>query len=118
MFQSDSDNYLMEIQEYAFQNCTSLTSLPVLPTQLFEAAAVFALFAVLLLAYRRYAMSRPGVVAGCYFVGYAFIRFGLEYLRGDPRAAIGPFSISQSISLVLLFGGFSLMAVAFSRKKR
>ena len=93
-------------------------SLPVLPTQLFEAAAVFALFAVLLLAYRRYAMSRPGVVAGCYFAGYAFIRFGLEYLRGDPRAAIGPFSISQSISLVLLFGGFSLMAVAFSRKKR
>ena len=97
---------------------TSSASLPVLPTQLFEAAAVFALFMVLLVLYRRYAESRPGLITGCYFAGYAFIRFGLEYLRGDPRAAIGPFSISQTISLILLFGGFSLMAVAFSRKKR
>ena len=88
-----------------------------LPTQLFEAAAVLALFAVLFVLYRRFAMSRPGFVTGCYFPGYALVRFALEYLRGDPRAAVGPLSISQTISLILLFGGISLVAVAFSRKK-
>ena len=33
------------------------------------------------------------------------IRFGIEVLRGDPRATVGPFSISQTISLVLLLAG-------------
>ena len=97
---------------------SAAASLPVLPTQLFEAVAVLALFAVLLWLYRRFAQTRPGLVTGCYFVGYAFVRFGLEYLRGDPRAAVGPLSISQTISLGLLAGGFSLMVVAFSRRKR
>lgn len=73
-------------------------SLPVLPTQLFEAAANVALFAVLFMFYRRF---RGGTVA-LYLVGYAVIRFSMEYLRGDPRAAVGPFSISQTISLALL----------------
>lgn len=73
-------------------------SLPVLPTQLFEAAANAALFAVLFMFYRRF---RGGTVA-LYLVGYAVIRFSMEYLRGDPRAAVGPFSISQTISLALL----------------
>ena len=87
------------------------SSLPVLPTQLFEAAAVFALFLVLLAVYWRtyVAAGRPrrsGLPTGCYFIGYAIVRFGMEFLRGDPRAAIGPFSISQAISLgMLLLGG-------------
>ena len=96
---------------------TATASLPVLPTQLFEAAAVLALFAVLLFLYHRFAQTRPGLTTGAYFVGYALERFALEYLRGDPRAAVGPLSISQTISLGLLLGGFSLIAVAFSRKK-
>ena len=75
---------------------------PVLPTQLFEAAALLVLFAALLVIYRRY----RAYTAGVYFMGYAVIRFGMEYLRGDPRAAVGPFSISQTISLaMLLLGG-------------
>ena len=85
---------------------TAQKSLSVLPTQLFEAAANLALFAVLLLFFRRF---RRGTMA-LYFIGYAFVRFGMEYLRGDPRAAIGPFSISQTISLALLAAG---VAVAF-----
>lgn len=92
-------------------------SLPVLPTQLFEAAAVLALFVVLFLLYRRYWQRLPGFVMGCYFVGYACIRFGIEVLRGDPRAAVGPFSISQTISLGLLLAGGALIVVAFRRGK-
>ena len=70
---------------------------PVLPTQLFEAAALLALFALLYALYRRFRRYTAGV----YLVGYAVIRFGLECLRGDPRAAVGPLSIAQTISLGL-----------------
>ena len=52
---------------------------------------------------------------GVYLVGYALIRFGLEALRGDPRAAIGPFSIGQAISLALLLAGAAFAAAAFRR---
>ena len=50
-----------------------------------------------------------GITAALYLVGYAVIRFVMEYLRGDPRAAVGPFSISQTISLVLFSVGFVLL---------
>lgn len=89
-------------------------SLPVLPTQLFEAAANAALFAVLFMFYRRF---RGGTVA-LYLVGYAVIRFSMEYLRGDPRAAVGPFSISQTISLALLGIGVALAVGCSVRRLR
>ncbi len=82
---------------------SAVKSLPVLPTQLFEAAALFVLFAVLLtvyLKYRRY-------TAGIYLMGYAAIRFCLEYLRGDPRAVVSTLSIGQTISIgMALLGAF------------
>ncbi len=92
-------------------------SLPVLPTQLFEAAAVLALFVVLMCVFRRMWKARPGFVTGTYLVGYAFVRFGMEFLRGDPRAVVGPLSIGQSISLALLAGGVAFMAISRSRTK-
>ena len=76
----------------------------VLPTQLFEAAALLALFGALMWLWRR-PWRRPGLVLGAYLAGYAVIRFGLETLRGDPRAAVGPFSISQTISICMLAAG-------------
>lgn len=82
------------------------TLVPVLPTQLFEAAALLALFAFLYVLYRR---SRR-FTAGAYLVGYAVIRFGMEFLRGDPRAAVGPLSISQTISVGLAVVGAALLA--------
>ena len=88
--------------------------LPVLPTQLFEAAALLALFAVLLFVYlkwRRY-------TAGIYFMGYAAIRFGLEYLRGDPRAAVGPFSISQTISIAMAVFGAGMLTYELASESR
>ena len=85
----------------------------VLPTQLFEAAALLALFALLMAVYvrcRRY-------TTGIYLIGYAVIRFGMEYLRGDPRAAVGPFSISQTISLAMaVFGALFLFVSARSKR--
>ena len=94
---------------------TAESSLAVLPTQLFEAAALLALFAGLFFLDRR--NRREGLVTGVYLVGYAAIRFALECLRGDPRAAVWIFSISQSISLVLAVFGVAVIAIACSRRK-
>ena len=99
----------------------------VLPTQLFEAAALLALFGVLMWAWRgretgdgrreaRDVRRGDGLIAGLYLCGYAVIRFGIEILRGDPRAAVGPFSISQTISLGMIVIG-SLFIFNAKRKR-
>jgi phosphatidylglycerol:prolipoprotein diacylglycerol transferase len=88
----------------------------VLPTQLFEAAALLALFAALMVLWRRRG-GRDGLILGAYMAGYAVIRFGMEYLRGDPRAAVGPFSISQTISIGLFLAGAATVAYALRRRK-
>ena len=86
----------------------ALRSLPVIPTQLIESAANVILFAVLFTLYPKRHAAR-GFITGCYLISYAVLRFIIEYLRGDPRLAVGPFSISQTISLgLLLLGLFCL----------
>ena len=83
----------------------------VLPTQLFEAAALLALFGGLMWVWfkHRGTETQRGMGSGCvlgfYLCGYAVIRFGIEILRGDPRAAVGPFSISQAISIGMIAVG-------------
>ena len=76
----------------------------VLPTQLFEAAALLVLFAVLLALYLRF---RRGTCAA-YLVGYGVIRFCIEFMRGDPRAAFWGLSIGQVISVCLVAAGAAL----------
>ena len=87
----------------------------VLPTQLFEATALLALFGFLMWLWRKTRGARheaPGIILGAYLCGYAVIRFGIEILRGDPRAAVGPFSISQAISIGMLAAGAFLIGLA------
>ena len=76
----------------------------VLPTQLFEAAALLVLFAVLLALYL---MRRRGTCAA-YLVGYGVIRFVIEFFRGDPRAAFWGLSIGQVISVGIVAAGVAL----------
>lgn len=79
------------------------SSLPVLPVQLFEAALLLVLFAILLFVYLKWRRH----TAAAYLAGYAAIRFATETLRGDPRAAFWGLSISQAIS-----AGMVLVAAA------
>lgn len=79
----------------------AVCSLPVLPTQLFEAASLLILFGILLIVYRR---ARQ-LTAGVYLILYGALRFGLEFLRDDPRAHFGALSIGQAISLGMLILG-------------
>ena len=94
---------------------TAPSALPVLPTQLFEAAAVLCLFAVLLFIFVKNWKSRPGFTTGCYFVGYACIRFGIEFLRDDMRQQVGALSIGQTISIGLLLLGSVFIFVSLLR---
>jgi phosphatidylglycerol:prolipoprotein diacylglycerol transferase len=92
----------------------------VLPTQLFEAAALLALFAALLAFWHRKTFMRgfgEGALTGLYMIGYGVIRFGIEYLRGDPRAAVGPFSISQTISIALIAAGLGFLGISRIRRR-
>jgi len=93
---------------------TAARSLPVIPTQLIEAAGNALLFALLASRYRRWS-DRPGLVVGVYALGYACLRFGVEALRGDPRMPVGPFTISQAISVALAAFGLALVLRARRR---
>ena len=94
----------------------------VLPTQLFEAAALLALFGLLMWVWRGRKAGDgrrgDGLILGLYLVGYAVIRFGIEYLRGDPRAAVGPFSISQAISIGMIVVGVGFIGFAWHHRCR
>ncbi len=91
----------------------AVKSLPVIPTQLIESTVNALLFIMLYKLYPKRHLQR-GLITGCYLVGYATLRFVIEYLRGDPRLAIGPFSISQTISIGILAVG--LACLLYSRK--
>lgn len=91
--------------------------LPVLPTQLFEAAALFLFFLVLLRLQRVSDRVRAGLVAGVYLLGAAVIRFAVEFLRNDPRSMFGWMSIGQLTSAILAIFAIPLIVVAFRRGK-
>jgi len=93
------------------------SSLPVLPTQLFEAAAVLCLFAALTFVFLRNWKKRPGLTTGCYLIGYSSIRFGIEFLRDDMRARVGALSIGQTVSIGLFVLGISFMLVSLLRSR-
>jgi phosphatidylglycerol:prolipoprotein diacylglycerol transferase len=88
---------------------------PLHPSQLYESAAAFLIFAFLLWLLPRKRFQ--GQVALAYVALYSAVRLGLEFLRGDPERGSwfgGALSTSQVISIVLLLA----VAVLFPRVKR
>jgi len=81
---------------------------PRVPVQLYEAGANLLIYGALI----RYASRRPppGGVLAYYLLLYAPVRFGLEFLRGDPRLRWNALSVAQWISLVLFLSGAALWA--------
>ncbi len=81
-------------------------SLPVLPTQLFEAVFELLLFLVMLLLYRKLKKH----FLETYAIGYGVFRFVLEFFRGDDRGATGfLLTPSQLMSILLILGGVLLI---------
>lgn len=84
----------------------------VLPTQLFEAIFLFALFAVLLLILLKY--KRIDLTLLIYLGAYAVFRFIIEYFRGDYRGSFIPgISPSQFQSILMLLAAAALAVYIF-----
>ena len=78
---------------------------PRFPVQLLEAFLNFILFILLLIL-----SKRKISILGVYFVSYSFIRFVLEFLRGDEiRGVFLYLSSSQWISIILFLIGIYLL---------
>lgn len=75
------------------------------PVQLYEAISVGALATALIIFYPKIrAAFRPGAVGFFAIIGYAHLRFALEFLRGDFRGSVlvNWLSTSQFISICVL----------------
>src|SRR5437588_6010507 len=73
---------------------------PLHPTQLYEAGAEL-LILIFLLATERKGRPFAGRTFWLYMLLYAVSRFVIEFFRGDERGAVGIFSTSQFISIIL-----------------
>ena len=85
---------------FAAANVGTPLGVPLYPTQLFEAGAELLILVVLLITERK---GKPfaGRTFWLYMLLYAVSRFIIEFYRGDERGAVGMFSTSQFISIVL-----------------
>ena len=93
----------------AFPHGLPPTTVPVHPTQLYEAAALVPL-AWLLVRWRRH--GRPDLfVLGAYLVLAGTIRFLIEFIRVDVRV-LGPLSVAHIASLAAIVVGLALVARA------
>ena len=86
------------------------------PTQIYSSLCLIFLF-VILRALQRKRLFNGEIFLG-YVVGYAVIRFGLEFLRGDnPKILLG-LTISQLISVVVFAVGLTLFLHRFYQWKK
>jgi prolipoprotein diacylglyceryltransferase len=91
-------------------------SLPVHPVQLYEALLAGALAWVL---HRRFKGSRPtGAASLSLLAGYAVIRFSTEFLRADNKLYAFGLTISQVISVEILFFCAIAVVVRLTRRKK
>jgi phosphatidylglycerol---prolipoprotein diacylglyceryl transferase len=84
------------------------------PTQLYESAAAFLIFFILLAASRR--PHPKGRIFGLFLVLLGIERFLVEIVRAKDDRFLGPFTIAQLISVIAIFVG--LVLVSLSRAQR
>lgn len=89
-------------------------SLPVHPTQIYEALFGIILFTVLLLLRRK--NSTVGLLFFIYFGSYAVFRFFIEYFRGDDRGLLFSLSLPQIFSIVFFIVGFLGVVHVYRRR--
>jgi phosphatidylglycerol:prolipoprotein diacylglycerol transferase len=90
------------------------------PTQVYEAVLNLVLFGVLVrfaLPRAKEGLWRAGGVLAAYVLGYALLRFAVEFLRGDDRGAfVAGLSPSQWVALAA--AAAALAALALRRKSK
>jgi phosphatidylglycerol---prolipoprotein diacylglyceryl transferase len=86
------------------------SSLPVHPTQLYEAVAGLLLLVVVLALQR--VRQATGSALAAFALGYGVLRYLIEIVRADPnRGAIGAWSTSQFIALVTCAAAIALLVI-------
>jgi phosphatidylglycerol---prolipoprotein diacylglyceryl transferase len=80
------------------------SSLPVHPVQLYAAAAGLVMFLVLW----RWKPAWPGQRIWLFALFYGIYRFCIEWLRGDFRVFVGPFSLPQVVGILLVAGALTV----------
>jgi phosphatidylglycerol---prolipoprotein diacylglyceryl transferase len=88
------------------------------PSQLYEAALEgIVLFAVLNLLVRLGALKRPGIVTGCFALGYGVARITCEFFR-EPDAQLGflwgGLTMGMLLCIPLMLAGVAILAYALS----
>lgn len=92
----------------------SSAGIPLHPTQLYEAAGMLAILA-LLLGLRKIPAFK-GALMWVYLAAYGLLRFVIEFYRGDPRAMVGSFSLAQVICAAFIaIGGAMVLRKIRSR---
>ena len=84
------------------------SKLAAVPTQPLEALGLLLLYGVLRFLQRPALLQYPGRLFGGYLVGYAVLRFFLEFLRGDQVAWWLGLTLQQVISIGMLLAGVIL----------
>ena len=90
---------------------------PLLPIQLIETTCLLILFGALMIAFFK-GKGRPFLCTKIYAIGYAAIRFTLEFFRGDKERGVALFSTSQWISIGIVVLVTTLWIIGAKRKKK
>ena len=75
------------------------------PTQLFEAAALLGIYSVLRMLQSPRILSRPGTLFGVYLIAYAVARFFLEFFRANQPIVWDLWTIPQVVSIPVAVAG-------------
>ncbi len=82
-------------------------SLPVHPTQLYEALGCVAIFLLLRFVYRKGAPT--GLIVALYMLFYGMLRFTTEFFRGDSARPLLGLTVSQLVAFGLMAGGLIML---------
>ena len=94
-------------------DCLAPAGVSLIPTQLFSAAGDF-IFEIILFILQRTLYKKKkktsGIVTAVYLMLYAVGRFLIEFLRNDPRGAVGVLSTSQFIAIFMFAAGAVMLS--------
>ena len=94
-------------------DCLAPAGVSLIPTQLFSSAGDF-IFALILFILQRTLYKKKkktsGIVTAVYLMLYAVGRFLIEFLRNDPRGAVGVLSTSQFIAIFMFAAGAVMLS--------
>ena len=83
-----------------------------IPTQLLESAGLLLLYVALRqLARRTSLVHQPGRLLGVYLLGYALLRFAIEFLRGDQTPIWMGLTLQQLMSIAIVGVGLTLIVI-------